>query len=254
MEFNIAKFLRPLTSIAKQAQPAIAAAAALSGGGQAATLSKLALAAGALSGSSTPTPTGSPQPVAIDISPTFAQETPDSGAQIIAPPGQAIAGGGIVPAVYNSAGRMGRPMNQSLVRTSGALVPFVAGGSTALARILGFGGAAMMAAPIIIDPFTGEEKKLRVTRKLRSEVKQAVQLIGIEAVAEAMGTDVETVVYILTKRMRNDGPAVTKAALRKTKSTLRKLDAMCDMRDKMRPPARRATRRAATTKVMQVQN
>jgi hypothetical protein len=246
--------LDSLTKLARKAAPVITAGAALSTGGQSAFLTRLATGASALGGLNAPTTTGSPAPVAIDISPTFAQETPDSGAQIINPMPQqmGIAGGGIVPAVYSRP--MPVPPQRGVVRSSGALVPFVAGGSNALARILGFGGAALAIAPTFIDPITGEEKKLRVTRKLRSEVKQAVQLIGIEAVAESMGTDVETVVYILTKRMRNDGPAVTKAALRKTKSTLRKLDAMCDMRDKMRPPARRTTRRAATTKVMQVKN
>ena len=141
-----------------------------------------------------------------------------------------------------------------MVRTSGAVVPFVAPAAGALARVLGIGGTAMAIAPMIIDPLTGIEKKLRVTRKLRSDTKKAVEMFGVEVVAAEMGVTVEVIFYILTKKMRNDGPAVTKAALRKTRSTLRKLDSMCSMRDAMRPPARRATRRAPTTKVMQVKN
>jgi len=129
----------------------------------------------------------------------------------------------------------------------------ISGGRT-LGALLGLGGAAAAIAPMIIDPITGQEKTLRVTRRLRSNVKKAVEMFGVEFVAEQMGTDVEVIFYILTKKMRNDGPAVTKAALRKTRQTMRKLDAMCDMRDKMRPPARRATRARTTSKVMQIKN
>ena len=46
-------------------------------------------------------------------------------------------------------------------------------------------------------------------------------------------------VLILTKRFRNDGAVITKAALRKTRSTLRKMKNMCDMYDDLRPAARR---------------
>jgi len=129
----------------------------------------------------------------------------------------------------------------------------VQAGRGMLSAFLG-GAAAGVMAPTIIDPVTGQEKKLRVTRRLRSQVKKAVEFFGVEAVAEQMGVDIEVVFFILTKRIRNDGPAITKAALRKTRSTLRKLDAMCDMRDKMRPPARRAPRARTTSKVMQIKN
>ena len=52
-------------------------------------------------------------------------------------------------------------------------------------------------------------------------------------------------VLILTKRFRNDGPVVTKAALRKTRTTVRRLKSMCDMYDSLRPAA---TRRKAPMK------
>ena len=120
--------------------------------------------------------------------------------------------------------------------------------------MLGLAGGAIAVAPIIIDPFTGEEKKLRVTRRLKSQVKKAVEMFGIEFVAEQMGTDVEVIVYILTKRMRNDGPYVTKAAVRKTRQTVRKMKNLCDMYDDLRPAAkRRAPARAASrTRVVNV--
>ena len=69
------------------------------------------------------------------------------------------------------------------------------------------------------------------------------QLSGVQV-------DERTFVLILTKRFRNDGPVVTKAALRKTKTTIRRLKNMCDMYDSLRPRAtarRRAPMKRATT-------
>lgn len=155
----------------------------------------------------------------------------------------------ITPATYVPPAP-GQPMAQR------ASVPAIIGGGTAVARslgglggMLGLAGGALAIAPIIIDPLTGQEKKLRVTRKLRSQVKQAVQMVGIEQVAEMMGTDVEVIVYILTKKMRNDGPYVTKAAVRKTRQTVRKMKNLCDMYDDLRPAAKRRapTRRSSAT-------
>jgi hypothetical protein len=185
------------------------------------------------------------QSVAVSISETPPRETAMSSEM------------GIMPAAFRSVPQYGT----SPIQAQNVGLPAVIGGGGALvsggrglAALLGLGTAAATVAPIIIDPLTGEEKKLRVTRRLRSNVKKAVEMFGVEFVAEQMGTDIEVIFYILTKKMRNDGPAVTKAALRKTRSTMRKLDAMCDMRDKMRPPARRATRARTTSKVMQIKN
>jgi hypothetical protein len=140
-----------------------------------------------------------------------------------------------------------------------ANLPAIVGGAVGATRsiggMLGLAGGAIMVAPTIIDMVTGEEKKLRVTRRLRSQVKQAVQMFGAEVVAENMGTSVEVVFYILTKKMRNDGSYVTKAAVRKTRQTVRKMKHLCDMYDDLRPPARRApARRSTTSKVMQIKN
>ena len=55
---------------------------------------------------------------------------------------------------------------------------------------------------------------------------------------------------ILLKRFRNDGPVVTKAALRKTKSTIRKLHNMQDVLKSITPTTtgrRRAPMKRATT-------
>jgi len=97
---------------------------------------------------------------------------------------------------------------------------------------------------------------LRVTRKLQRDVKQAVMLLGPEAVANQLGVGLDVVVYIMQKKIRNDGPYVTKAAVRKTRQTVRKMRAMCDLYDDLRPAAKRSPvrRRAATTKVTQIRN
>ena len=194
------------------------------------------------------------QSVAVSVTPSPPRESAFSG-EVSAPvmqPSNISYNPGIAPAIM----RTPMPPPRGSMQSAG-LPAIVGGGVTAgrsLLGMLGLAGGAIAVAPIIIDPLTGEEKRLRVTRKLKSNVKKAVEMFGVEFTAEQMGVDVEVIFYILTKRMRNDGPAITKAALRKTRSTMRKLDAMCDMRDKMRPPARRATRARTTSKVMQIKN
>ena len=115
-------------------------------------------------------------------------------------------------------------------------------------------GGAAIAAPFVIDALTGKEKKLVVTRSLKSKVKRAFDLIGIEATAEGMGVSEDIVVYILMKKLRNDGAYVTKAAMRKTSSTLRKMKRMCDMYDDLRPAARRRAPARKSSSIMQVKN
>ena len=191
------------------------------------------------------------QATAIDVSDEPPRETATSGEMGMRR--QPMAG--IQPAVYTV------PSTPSAPRASNVALPAIIGGGTAVARsmggvagMLGLAGGAIAVAPIIIDPFTGEEKKLRVTRRLRSNVKKAVEMFGIEFVAEQMGTDVEVIVYILTKKMRNDGPYVTKAAVRKTRQTVRKMKNLCDMYDDLRPAARRRApaRKTMSTRITNV--
>lgn len=137
--------------------------------------------------------------------------------------------------------------------------PAIIGGGLAIGRGLGgllFGGAAGAAAPMIIDRLTGQPKKLRVTRKLQRDVKNAVMLLGPEAVAQQLGVNIDVVVFILQKKIRNDGPFVTRAAVRKTRQTVRKMKTLCDLYDDLRPAAKRRApvRRAAASKVMQIKN
>ena len=159
---------------------------------------------------------------------------------------------GIQPAIMRT------PMAPPRGQMQQAGLPAIVGGGLTAGRgvmnMLGIAGGAITVAPIIIDPFTGEEKKLRVTRRLKSQVKQAVEMFGVEFVAEQMGVDVEVIVYIMTKRMRNDGPYVTKAAVRKTRQTVRKMKNLCDMYDDLRPAARRRApaRKTMSTRITNV--
>lgn len=148
------------------------------------------------------------------------------------------------------------PRDRGIQPAGGALAvipPAISAGRSALG-MLGLAGGALTVAPFIIDPFTGEEKKLRVTRKLKSDVKKAVEMFGVEFVAEQMGTEVDVVFYILTKKMRNDGPYVTKAAVRKTRQTVRKMKNLCDMYEDLRPAARRRApaRKTMSTRITNV--
>ena len=156
-----------------------------------------------------------------------------------------------------SAGGRGVSRPQAGMMGTTAGVPAIIGGGTAIARGLGgmlaLGGGAIAVAPTIIDMF-GNEKKLRVTRRLRSQVKRAVEMFGVEAVADQMGTDVEVIFYILTKKMRNDGPYVTKAAVRKTRQTVRKMKHLCDMYDDLRPAAKRRAPARTASRVTQIKN
>lgn len=161
--------------------------------------------------------------------------------------------GGIVPASYG----MNVPRSSTTVNVTPAGLPAIVGGGTAVARSFGgmlmLGGGAIAVAPTIIDQF-GNEKKLRVTRRLRSQVKRAVEMFGVEAVADQMGTDVDVIFYILTKKMRNDGPYVTKAAVRKTRQTVRKMKHLCDMYDDLRPAAKRRAPARRASSVTQIKN
>ena len=142
------------------------------------------------------------------------------------------SGGGITNISFQPGGGMIAPNFLTPQRQNPNVVPArgVAGFVT---------GVVSGAAPMILDMFTGEPKKLVVTRKLKSQVKRSVDLMGIEATAEGMGVGVDVVQYILLKKLRNDGAYVTKAAMRKTSSTLRKMKRMCDMYDDLRPAAKR---------------
>lgn len=182
---------------------------------------------------------------------TTPAETQSSGSNVGTPRqviGYSDMSGGGFENVYSGSSPQMRAQNVGLP----AVIAGGVGMSRGLAGML-FGGA-VGAAPMIIDAFTGEPKKLRVTRKLQRDVKNAVMLLGPETVANQLGVGLDVVVYILQKKIRNDGPFVTKAAVRKTRQTVRKMKSMCDLYDDLRPAAKRRApvKRMAATRITNV--
>ena len=92
---------------------------------------------------------------------------------------------------------------------------------------------------------------MRITRKMKSQYRAVLNLAqgDYDQAASMIGVSTDMFIAVLLKRFRNDGPVVTKAALRKTKTTVRRLKSMCDMYDSLRPTAtrRRAPMKRATT-------
>ena len=193
------------------------------------------------------------QSTAVSVAPPPAETAFSGETGPISTPGVQYSPG-IQPAVFRGPAPA-VPGGMGVTQTG---LPAIISGGGALAtqagRMLLFGGGAIAVAPTIIDQFTGEEKKLRVTRRLRSQVKKAVEMFGVEAVADQMGTTVDVIFYILTKKMRNDGPYVTKAAVRKTRQTVRKMKHLCDMYDDLRPAAKRRAPARRASSVTQIKN
>jgi len=129
------------------------------------------------------------------------------------------------------------------------------GGQTAL----GFGAGA---AGALLSSDGGSAP--RITRKMKSDVRRIYMMAGMNPNVTAqilnnMGTyprmnfDASLVFFILTKRFRNDGPVVTKAAVRKTKTTLRRMKGVVDMYNSVcKPTARRSPARRAAPKAVQL--
>ena len=93
---------------------------------------------------------------------------------------------------------------------------------------------------------------MRITRKMKSQYRAVLNLAqgDYDQAAAMIGVSTDQFIMVLLKRFRNDGAVVTKAALRKTKTTVRRLKGMCDMYDSLRPTATRRKapmRRASTT-------
>ena len=91
-------------------------------------------------------------------------------------------------------------------------------------------------------------KPMRVTRKMKAQARSLLNMTGgnLALTADFLGISEQQLVFILLKRFRNDGPVVTKAALRKTKSTIRRLHSMQDVLKSIKPTA--AGRRRAPMK------
>jgi hypothetical protein len=154
----------------------------------------------------------------------------------------------------------------------GGLLPGIAtqgiGAATRLLSRPGVGGlvggvGAGAVANFFIDEF-GNQKKLVITRKLQRETKKLFMMTGgnIDIVSQQSNfflgkrLSPDQILAILFKTFKNNGPYVTKAAVRKTQQTIRKLDTLTMLKDQMCPPKRAPARRrstmGSTTKVLQV--
>ena len=134
----------------------------------------------------------------------------------------------------------------------GAALPSIIGGARSLLKsplgqlALGTGAGAGLS---LIGP---DGKRMRITRKMKSQARTVLNIAGgdIATAADILGISQDLMITILLKRFRNDGPVITKAALRKTKQTVRRIKSMCDMYDSLRPAATRRRspmKRASTT-------
>jgi len=123
------------------------------------------------------------------------------------------------------------------------------------------GGAAGFFGAELMD---GAGGRPRITRKMKSDVRKIYMMAGMDPAATAqilnnLGTyprinfNASVVFFILTKRFRNDGPVVTKAAVRKTRTTLRRMKGIVDLHNSIcKTPTRRAAPRKTMPKAVQL--
>lgn len=173
------------------------------------------------------------------------------------PPAGAISIVNTPPSETSSSGEI-TGANLGVLAPVGSAVRQLTRSPGALGGALGAGG--LIAGGLM----NGSDGKPRITRKMKADVRKIYMMAGMDPVATAsilnnLGTyprinfDANTVFFILTKRFRNDGPVVTKAAVRKTRSTLRKMKGVVDMYNSVckpttrRAPARRSMAKSSTT-------
>ena len=193
-----------------------------------------------------------------DVATAPAQAGVDSAATIlnVSQTGQLSPGGmgGRLPQTQQAGFGLIGPLSQLLGQGARTLArPGVGGALTGL--------GAGFAADFVMDMF-GNQKKLVITRKLQRDVKKVFMLSGGDVgfiSANSMmlfGKDLsqDQILRILFKTFKNQGPYVTKAAVRKTRQTIRKMETLCDLKDRLAPPKRRAParRRTMSTSITQV--
>ena len=145
----------------------------------------------------------------------------------------------------------------SIQAGTGSLLPSLIGIGQKLIKSpisqIGLGTGAGLATSFI----GADGRPMRMTRKMKSQARSLLNMTGgnLSVTADFLGISEDALVALLLKRFRNDGAVITKASLRKTKSTIRKLKNMCDMYDDLRPRARRApVRRASRASTTLIKN
>ncbi len=167
----------------------------------------------------------------------------------------AAAGGGFMPRTPMQAG----------FGLAAPLTGLIGGAARTLARpgvggaLTGFGAGA--AVDFVMDRF-GNQKKLVITRKLQRDTKKLFMMTGgnIDIVSQQsyffLDKDLspDQVLMILFKTFKNQGPYVTKAAVRKTRQTMRKLETLEMLKAQMCPPKRAPARRRMPAKSTTITN
>jgi hypothetical protein len=129
------------------------------------------------------------------------------------------------------------------------------GGARSVLRDLGVGGAGALLNEGLDMIRSRPSNGRRITRKMKSELMRIYNLSGMDIEATAaigsqlLGIDLdrEGVFQILTKKFRNDGSYVTKAAVRNARKTARKLDTLVHLRNELCPPTTVRKRTTRTT-------
>jgi hypothetical protein len=193
-------------------------------------------------------------PAGVDSPATVSRVSQTS--QIMPPP--------ITGAAEGFGGRVSTPQQAFI---GGFGLPGVVSGAARLLSRPGVGGAltgfgAGAAVDFVVDMF-GNQKKLVITRKLQRDVKKVFMMAGgdigfissnsMMLFGKSLSED--QILMILFKTFKNQGPYVTKAAVRKTRQTIRKMETLCDLKDRLCPPKparRRAPARRMSTSITQV--
>ena len=156
------------------------------------------------------------------------------------------------PAQPTQGGQMGQESSRS--GTQEAFIGSIPNVLGQAAKFLRTPGGAIGTGSLVgsgLSMLGGSTPGVRITRKMKSQYRSVLNLAGGDYMmaADMIGVSPDFFIDVMLKRFRNDGPVVTKAALRKTKTTVRRLKSMCDMYDSLRPTAtrRRAPMKRATT-------
>jgi hypothetical protein len=125
----------------------------------------------------------------------------------------------------------------SIQAGAGTLLPSLLSGARSLLKSPAGQLALGTGAGAAVSFMSSDGKKMRITRKMKSQARTVLNIAGgnISIAADILNISDELLIQILLKRFRNDGPVVTKAALRKTKSTIRRLHSMQDVLKSITP-------------------
>jgi len=183
-------------------------------------------------------------------------------------PSPAVPAGVDSPASLSQVSQTSMVPQQAFLGGFGLAAPALAAGRTLGRSLFGSPGAAFTtgsvataAVDFFVDQF-GQQRKLVITRKLQRDIKKIFMMTGGDArttsdiYRSATGRFIpeDMIFKILFKTFKNQGPYVTKAAVRKTRQTIRKMETLCDLKVRLAPPKRRAParRRTMSTSITQV--